>query len=419
MGERALRDDTRIDKHRYVSEGFLHLELERMWPRVWQLAGLMADLDRVGSYFTYEIGDDSIVVVRVADGVRAFHNVCLHRGRQLCPPGTGHATTFRCPYHHWEWGIDGRMHNLPGRESFPQITDLSRMGLKQVATAVWGGFVWVNVDGQAEPLSEYLGSVGRRLLAYRPEEYALVSDQTIDVDCNWKVAIDASNESYHIPVVHPELLQVFDDQHVSSHVIDGRHACTGAPFAVPSGRLHDPEELNEWLTQLIVEAGLAPGEFTGRASAVRPAIQHALRQRTEDFDFEGLSDDQLTDYWSYFFFPNVHMNVQGLNLNVSRCRPHPSVPARMRLDQMVFVRFPRRGPRPPRPRHQHHQRGEGSLGFVTDQDVVNYAAVQRGLQSSACTGIMLGEQERRVAHMHRVLDGYLARADDPDPRVTA
>ncbi len=378
-----------------------------MWPRVWQLAGLSVDLDRAGSYFTFDVGRDSILVVRQTEGVRAFHNVCLHRGRALRECGAGHAETFRCPYHHWEWEIDGRMKNLPGRESFPQVKDLSGMGLKQVAAEEWGGFVWINLDGDAEPLSEYLGSVGTSFLLYRPQEYSLVSDQTIEVDCNWKVAIDASNESYHIPVVHPELLQVFDDQHLLPHVVGDRHGYSTAPFAVPSGRLSDREQVNDWLKQLILEAGLNPDDFAGRASAVRPAIQQALRRRKDDFDLGGMTDDQLTDYCSYFFFPNVHMNIQGLNLNLSRVRPHPSDPGKTLLDQMCFVRFPRSQPPPPRPKHEHFRFGEGSLGFVTDQDVFNYVRVQRGMQSSAFERLVLGDQEQRVSHMHRVLDRYL------------
>src|SRR6185503_5777810 len=90
-----------IPKERYTSERFLRLEMDRMWPRVWQLAGLASDLDQAGAYFTYEIGCDSILAVRQHEGIRAFHNVCRHRGRRLREPGLGHASTFRCPYHHW------------------------------------------------------------------------------------------------------------------------------------------------------------------------------------------------------------------------------------------------------------------------------------------------------------------------------
>jgi len=406
--ERPAGDYAAVDKRRYVSRKFLRREFTRMWPRVWQLAGLASDLDRPGSYFTYEIGRDSILVVRQPDGVRAFHNVCLHRGRALRECGAGHAGTFRCPYHHWEWEIDGRMKNLPDRESFPEVRDCGDLALRRVAAAEWGGFVWINVDGNAGSLEEYLADVGASFLRYRPEEYALVSDQTIEVDCNWKVAIDASNESYHIPVVHPELLQIFDDQHLLPEVLGERHGCSGAPFAVPSGRLHDREHVNDWLKQLIVEAGLNPDDFAGRASAVRPAIQRALRGRTDDFDLAALTDDELTDYWSYFFFPNVHMNIQGLNLNVSRVRPDPSDPDKMVLDQMCFVRFPRGRERPPRAKHEHVRFGEGSLGFVTDQDVFNYVRVQRGMHSSGFRGLVLGAREHRISHMHRVLDRYLS-----------
>jgi phenylpropionate dioxygenase-like ring-hydroxylating dioxygenase large terminal subunit len=405
----APQDHHFVDKRRYLAPAFLERERERLWPRVWQLAGTMADLPEPGRYFTYEIADQSVLVVRDGDAVRAFHNACRHRGRALRDPGAGALLSIVCPYHRWEWGLDGCMRKLPCREAFPMVTDAARPGLVPLACEVWGGLVWVHFGDEPAPLAEFLGSMGTRLAAYRLEDYVLQQDQTAAIDCNWKVAVDASNESYHIPAVHPELLQIYDEQHVYALEMEGDHGLGCARFATPSSGRADRDHLTDWMRELVVDAGLEPRDFVGRATEVRAAIQAALRARTEAYDFTALTDDQLTDYCSYFFFPNVHFNIQGLNLNVSRARPHPSDPGKMLLDQWVFRRLPRGAARPKRPVHESFQHGAGSLGPVTDQDTNNYVRVQRGMRSVSFERLIVGELELRIRHMHGVLDRYLAR----------
>jgi phenylpropionate dioxygenase-like ring-hydroxylating dioxygenase large terminal subunit len=409
--ERVRQVPDRVAKDRYVSPDFLRLELEHVFPRVWQLAGPLADLDRPGAYFTFELGDEAVLVVRQPDGVRAFHNVCLHRGRTLCEPGRGHGETFRCPYHHWEYGLDGRLVRMPGGEGAARWRDGGAPRLREVACAVAAGFVWVHLGPDPEPLRDFLGVVLERLHAYRMEEYALDRDQTVELECNWKVAADAFNEAYHLHAVHPQLLAMLDETRVETELL-GRHAAIRVPFGVPSPSQPDRESVSDALRDLLRQAGIDPARYTGGAAGVRPAIQQALRARPE-FDFSALTDAQLTENHYFYVFPNVALNLYALTLMVLRYRPHPSDPHRMLFDQQEYVRVPAGGKRPARPKHERFRYGEGSLGPVGDQDTYNLIRVQRGMRSSGFEMLRLGDRERCIQQMHATLDRYIGGAPLP------
>ncbi len=399
--------DGLISKTRYTSPAFLRLELDHIFSRAWLLAGPVADVARPGDYFTFELGDESVIVVRNDDGVKAFHNACAHRGRLLRDPGHGHARTFRCPYHLWEYALDGTLERLPEPECFTATFREGRPRLRSVAVDVWGGLVWVNFDPDPEPLVNFFGPVGARLAAYKLEEYALVEDQTVDLPCNWKVGVDAFNEAYHLRAVHPQLLQMLDEVHVEQELL-GRHSCIRVPFGVPSPSFRDRDTVNDLLKSLLSDAGLDPTRYSGTAPEVRATIQRTLRQRS-DLDLSELSDEQLSDNHQYYVFPNLTLNIYATKHMLLRHRPHPTDPNRMLLDQQQYVRVARGSQPPPRPKPEKFVFGKGSLGFVTDQDTFNLVRVQRGMRVSGFEGLRLGENEGRIRHMHRTIDEYLAR----------
>lgn len=404
-GEQVRDRAPDVPKDRYVSPEFLRLELERVFPRVWQLAGPAADLARPGAYFTFELGDEAVLVVRQPEGVRAFHNVCLHRGRALCEPGRGQVQKFRCPYHHWEYGLDGRLLRVPCHDDFPAALLDGTSGLREVACELAAGFVWIHLAPEPEPLADFLGAVADRLRPYRMDEYVLQRDQTVELDCNWKVAADAFNEAYHLRAVHPQLLEMLDDTGIETELL-GRHAAIRVPFAVPSQSHPDRETVNNSLRELLRHTGIDPARYAGSATGVRRAIQQALRART-DFDFSGLTDAQLTDNHYFYVFPNLALNLYALNLMVLRYRPHPSDPHRMFFDQQEYVRVAAKATRPPRPKLERFRYGEGSLGPVGDQDTFNLVRVQRGMRSSGFETLRLGERERCIRLMHGVLEEYI------------
>ena len=164
----------------------MELEWERMWTKVWNMAGRESDIPNVGDYFTTELGSESLLIVREAeDNVRAFYNVCPHRGNQIRNPGMGHAESFQCAYHFFEFNLDGSKKFVPDEDTFTQGVP-QETALVEVPCDVWGGFVWFNMNPDCEPLEEFLDPVNQHLDPYHFEDYAIVQDMTIEWDTNWK-----------------------------------------------------------------------------------------------------------------------------------------------------------------------------------------------------------------------------------------
>src|SRR5260370_41355347 len=146
-----------IPKDRYLSSAFLASEYERLWPRGWNLVGPTGDVAEPGDYLVFDVGPESILVVRGDDGrVRAFHNVCQHRGRRLRDEGCGHASTSQCPERLWTYSRDGGLTWVPDSDDFPQGDPTGCVSLPEGRCETWNGWVFVNLDRDAEPLTEFL-----------------------------------------------------------------------------------------------------------------------------------------------------------------------------------------------------------------------------------------------------------------------
>ena len=156
-------------------------------------------------------------------------------------------------------------------------------------------------------------------------------------------------------------------------------------------------------------AGVDPDSFSGSASEVRARLIAAGRDRAkaDNVDVSELSDAQMVDDFHYLIFPNVTLNIHATGTMLFRQRPHPTDPNRMYFDLQNMVRMPP-GVTPERPMHEHSRHGEVSLGLVLDQDAYNLPRVQKGMQSAGYEGLHIGFQERRIRHMHQVLEDYLA-----------
>jgi phenylpropionate dioxygenase-like ring-hydroxylating dioxygenase large terminal subunit len=192
------------------SPEFHRLEMERIWPRTWQAACRVEEIPEVGDYVNYEIGLESILVVRSApDTIRAFYNVCPHRGRRLRDDARGNLSAIFCGYHAWTFDLDGQPTTIPAREDWqgcPAFADKD-LALQRVASDSWAGWVWINMDPECQPLRDYLGPMTDRLDRYEWEHARIRSHQTIIFSVNWKVAIEAFVEPYHVIATHPQLLR--------------------------------------------------------------------------------------------------------------------------------------------------------------------------------------------------------------------
>ena len=399
-----------IPKERYISKEFMQLEWDRMWSKTWLVGCREQEIPETGDYITTEIGPESLLIVRGEDGkARTFYNVCNHRGNQVKFDQTGSSRTLQCAYHFWEYDLTGRLISVPDEQDFTQGCPKDQLSLKAVKTETWGGFVWFNLNPDAEPLAEYLGVIPQHLDPYHFENMAMVMNVTVNWDCNWKTAVDAFNEVYHVQCIHPELSYTIDDVDIQIDLYE-RHNRYLVPFKTYSPRLNEElEEVPEALGEELRAIGMNPDDFTGRVSEIRRAVQEYKRENGEKmgYDYTDFNDDQLSDDYHYMIFPNITMNVMAESMMMFRQRPHESDPNKMYYDVQMFMTIPKGKPVPPLPDYEHVNHGERSLGLVLDQDSVNLPHVQKGMNSDAYKGLWISSQERRIRHMHKTLMDYI------------
>ncbi len=397
-----------IRKERYVSAEFMQVEWERIWTKVWLLGAVESDLREPGDFVATEIGRESVLIVRQADGgVRAFYNVCLHRGNRLRPTGAGSTDSFKCQYHHWEYALDGSFKRIPDLDTFPQGAPPCR-GLKELPCAAWGGFVWFSLDPNVGPLADFLDPVHKHLDPYNFPRMALTRDITVEWNCNWKASVDAFNESYHVQGIHPQLMWYLHDLDIQIDCYE-RHNRYLIPFATWSPRVRRPPAIPDPIKVIMKTAGMDPADYDEPYENIRRDVQQWKRKHgpAQGKDYSRLNDDQLTDDYHYLIFPNVTLNVHADDLMLFRQRPHPTDPDRMYYDIWTFELVPEGHEWPARPKHQHFKHGEKSIGLVLDQDAANLPGVQAGMHSAAFPGLWLGAQELRIRHFHKVIDDYV------------
>ena len=195
----------------YTDPAVLALEQERIFRRSWQYVGRQDEVAESGSFRATRVGDVPVVLVRDDEGVlRAFLNVCRHRGSIVCE-GSGKRATLQCPYHAWTYGLDGKLVAAP-RFTREGRADADELGLVQLTLDTWGPLVFVNPNPEAAPLSEFLGDVPDRLLTAGIDLDALrfLKRYEYEIDANWKISAENFLECYHCPTAHPGFSAVMD-----------------------------------------------------------------------------------------------------------------------------------------------------------------------------------------------------------------
>lgn len=417
-----LRGDP-ISGDRYYSKEFLQQEWDHMWTRTWQVGAVEAQFPDAGCVVTHEIGKESILMVRDDEGrIRAFYNVCQHRGNRMVECKETKVKRLVCNYHSWCYGLNGAL--LIAKDSgedFPQGNPVGKLGLKEVHCEIFGGLVWINMDPNAKPLRESLGVVADQLECYPMGEMVRVMHMTAEVDCNWKVIQDNFNEAYHVQALHKELATFIDDdyQNTDFEIFKNSHSRMLMKGCLPSAASKS-KKIQEPLASIMEHWGLNPDEYHGRAGDVRLAVQQQKRKLATERGYEhygNLSDDQLTDYYHYTLFPNMSFTMAAESFQILRPQPHPADPEKCLFDHWFFV-MPEKGQaevetpvgvRPAVPaRHEVFKHGDQSIGFVADQDLSVAIAQQRGLNSRGYSDSYLAGQEARVRRYHEVINDYIA-----------
>ncbi|MFI6532694.1 aromatic ring-hydroxylating dioxygenase subunit alpha [Nonomuraea sp. NPDC050547] len=214
-----------LPAHAYFDAGWYEREQPELFGRTWRYAGTTDDLKTPGSYRSVQAGRHPLVVVRGKDGeLRAFHNVCRHRGTAVLSGSGVVDKQIVCPYHNWTYGLDGCLLAVTQRNEVDRHLDRSKLGLHPASVAVWRGLVFVHPEPEPQPLTDWLGDLPDRMAPYDPEQLAeVVPPQVHHIKANWKVFIENALDNYHLGYVHKNTLIGYDHKRQEQYACGDRH----------------------------------------------------------------------------------------------------------------------------------------------------------------------------------------------------
>jgi nitrite reductase/ring-hydroxylating ferredoxin subunit len=406
----------KIPVSRYTSAEFFDREMADVWPKAWQLACTVDHVATPGDWHEYRVGHLSVLIVRGDDDVlRAFQNVCLHRGSELCSGSGSDLAEIRCPFHRWTWGLDGRLREVPSRREFGVLNDEYPLIAVQVDT--WGPMVFVNLDRDAAPLAEFLAPVPAETGWANLAEFRGQALLSVKADCNWKTLIEGFSETYHVQGIHREMLGMADDVN-GPQVIWPRHGRLVQSYGLPSPRQGRPGSDEEVFASFVevmggrigVEDRAAPMPPIPDGDTLRGMLARMVREvnAVQGIDLSSYSDHHVLDMEQYNLFPNITVLVFADMLSVVRARPGTHV-GEAYMDVFAFTRVqqaetPRAKPfdveLPPE--------ADPPFGLVLNQDVGNFARTQRGLHQPGFTHLTVSPTEEcRVVNLHHTLEEFL------------
>jgi choline monooxygenase len=195
----------------YIDPRIAELERLSVFSKTWQLVARVDQLRRPGEFIATSVAGEPIVVVRGNDGIlRGFYNVCRHHAAAVAIQPCGQASLLRCPYHGWNYGLDGSLKGMPEFEGVKNF-DRGQNGLVPVRVENWECFVFVNLDPQAAPLQQFLGGLTSRIAPLGISKLHFFDRRTYNIHCNWKVFVDNYLDGgYHVPHLHKGLNSVLD-----------------------------------------------------------------------------------------------------------------------------------------------------------------------------------------------------------------
>ncbi len=429
-----------VPKGRYTDVEFLDLELDRLFPATWLNACRVDEVEQVGQFVDFEIGGESIIVVRSEQGLRAYFNACRHRGTRLVR-GQGRVGEIRCPFHSWRWNLDGSLRYQADAANFdPRPPE--DLCLPECRLGVWGGWVFVNIDGKAEPLEEYLAPIPERLDGFKLEDMRIAWYKSVILPANWKTALDAFIESWHVPGTHPQLLRpdkratpatvaecdaygrTFNEvfRLHSRHADLFRYGPEGDSAKLRAAYRADPEAVRRnveyslrELRALYLRTDLtAAEELVHTEGADGPdgnaIYQRLRRQHAEEagIDYPTVTDAQLKGaMYDWHLFPNTVFLIDMACCLAYRARPNGRDPESCIFDVQGLEVPPREGIDTAAPQFFEDWR-DGDVGGILTQDFSNMSEVTAGLHSRAYDGHHLNvAQEMTIWNYHRAIDEYL------------
>lgn len=372
----------------YVSPEIFELEREKVFKRAWLNVGRAEEIPKPGDYLVREIQacNASIILVRGEDGeIRGFHNVCRHRGTKLVWDGSGSRRAFSCRYHGWTYNSEGRLIGVPEEEMFFDF-DKSQHGLVPVATGVWEGFIFINLDpSPKETLKEYLGELVGLLRGYPFSELTACYCYRAELGCNWKLLVDSQQEGYHAKTLHRRSLPGFltNREEPSRHVVNiklfKRHAVISY-YGNRERRLTPVEALS-------YRFGTSVAKFVREFTPERmPAGLNATRDPNWAFD-------------EYVIFPNFHLllfigmyithNMWPIAVDKAIWEARAYLPSAKTAGELFSREYAR-----------------CMLRDAWLEDGSTLEASQAGVASGALSHFILQDQELLIRHFQKVLKDF-------------
>ena len=422
----------------YVSAEYARAERDKLWRKVWLQAGRLEDIPDVGNYLTYDILDDSVLIVRSApDTIQAYYNVCSHRGRRLVdtPKGArnarGKRLQFVCGFHGWSFDLQGQCSHILQREDWRGALSGERTRLGKVRVDTWGGWIWINLDPGCGALRDYLEPAAGMLDPFQLENMRCRWRKWIVFDCNWKVALEAFDETYHVPATHPEFMRF--GNFVGWGRAQGTHSNIGydAPKGLEENRaklrlgagadprrstaemqLYTWEQVNTNTTRTLVDAALRLVDELPEGTPADQVLKHWLDSARRDDAFRGVIWPTVDPAHvgrsgtAWQIFPNFQIGHAVNNALCYAARPYDYNPDKCIFEAAVYELFPKG--QEPRTEWQYLSADDPGWGSVLPQDFSNMAAVQQGMKNGGFRGNLPNPKaEGAVSSLHRNLAKYM------------
>ena len=421
-----VTDPELIPTERYFDPEFFELEKNHLWPKVWQMACRLEEIPNVGDYVEYSILDKSVIVVRSKDGVKAFHNACRHRGVRLANgPGNCSAQGLVCPFHGWRWNAEGENTFVFGREIFSEeLLDRAEIDLAPCRVELWGGCAFINFDDNAAPLLDSLGPVTTRMDVRNVDKLKMDWWFATVLPTNWKLAMEAFQEGYHVMQTHPQL-HVISPGSAYGPDADGQMPMPGADKSEVLGRSVDFMQcLSDGMAGMVHESEMAVIEKLRDMDAPDDPMEalgtffmRANDEVTKDgFDrgapmFDVNKTNAEHPFANVeFMFPHYFLLPSIAAMSSYRCRPLTPETCYFEIWSLVL-----------RPDDEEYETPTEATFLAYDspdypeiprQDYSNLPLQQLGLHAGKFKFMRLGkDEEGMISNYHRLIDGYLAGLD--------
>lgn len=341
----------------YVDAADYAREIDRVWHRSWVPATRANELPEAGAFRTLELAGSPVVVLRDEAGeLRAFHNVCRHRGAQILRESTGSVSELVCPYHNFRYALEGAFRGAPSCAGVDARA--TGLDLVPVAVAEHGGWAWVHLGPGAPSLATYLGPATDELARWPLAALVTKQRRELEVAFNWKVGVEAFLEPLHVPAIHGASAHPFVDVTRTRFFELGEHSGMAIPFRDPDVWTHGP------LGEIARAAGIAP--------------------------FAGLDDEQLSHHLVYLLFPATILMVFPNHLLALTFLP-------LAVDRTRLVVELLAEPAGSEAAATWYRRLEPGYEDLLREDLENLPWIQKGLAGGSLERLALTELEQRIA----------------------